>query len=75
MSFIDNNLDEIYDKKIVKDICNLRENLRIILKKDNINKFSKYNQEEFINWFNKKLEEYNVKNSTIFIEEITSGKF
>lgn len=57
-AFIDNNLDEIYDKKIIKQICNLRENLQIIPNQENITKYSKYDQEEFMNWFNKKIKNF-----------------
>lgn len=57
IAFIDNDLDEIYDRRIIKKICNLRENLRIIPKLDNMVKSSKYNQEEFMEWFNNKLKE------------------
>lgn len=59
IAFIDNNLDILYDKKLIKEICNSRDNLRIISQKDNGSKLGKYNQEEFINWFNQKLEKYN----------------
>ena len=55
-AFIDNNLDLIYDIKIIKEICNSRDNLRIINNKENKSKSSKYNQQEFLNWFNQKLE-------------------
>lgn len=55
IAFIDNNLDKLYDKRIIKKICNLRENLRIIKDDDNIIKSGKYNQEKFINWFNIKI--------------------
>ena len=58
VAFIDNDLDNIYGKVIIKKICNLRENLRIIPKKENGSKAGKYNQEEFMNWFNEKLTVY-----------------
>lgn len=58
VAFINNDLDLLYDKLTVKRICNLRENLQIIEKKDNISKFTKYNQEEFMFWFNDKIKEY-----------------
>ena len=51
IAFIDNNLDKIYNQTIVKEICNMRENLRIISKNENGSKSGKYNQEEFIEWF------------------------
>lgn len=54
-SFIDNDLDNIYDPLLIKNICNLRENLQIIHRTDNQSKSGKYNQEEFMNWFNSKL--------------------
>lgn len=50
-AFIDNNLDQLYNLKIIKAICNSRDNLQILLIEDNRNKNSKYNQEEFMNWF------------------------
>lgn len=59
IAFIDNNLDKIYDVKIIKEICNSKDNLRIVNNKENKSKFNRYNQEEFINWFNQKLEKYN----------------
>lgn len=55
IAFIDNDLDEIYDKLIIKKICNLRENLRIITREENGQKSGKYNQEEFMTWFSEKL--------------------
>jgi hypothetical protein len=58
VAFIDNNLDKEYNSKIVKQICNLRENLRIIPMNENKSKSGKYNQEEFMNWFNNKIKEY-----------------
>jgi hypothetical protein len=51
VAFIDNNLDILYNKKLIKEICNSRDNLRIIHKKDNGSKAGKYNQEEFMKWF------------------------
>lgn len=48
IAFIDNNLDKIYNHKLIKEICNLRENLRIIPQKENSDKHAKYNQEEFM---------------------------
>lgn len=54
-AFIDNDLDNIHGPLVVKGICNLRENLRIIPKSENGKKAGKYNQEEFIEWFNSKL--------------------
>lgn len=60
IAFIDNDLDKLYDKKIIKKICNLRENLRIITKEENLSKRAKYNQEEFMNWFNKKIKDYEI---------------
>ena len=59
IAFIDNNLDKIYNQTVIKEICNLRENLRIIPYKDNGSKGSKYNQEKFMNWFYNKLKEVN----------------
>lgn len=55
IAFIDNNLDELYDKKLIREICNSIDNLKIILKKDNESKGGKYNQEEFMKWFTNKL--------------------
>lgn len=55
IAFIDNDFDKIYDKYLIKKICNLRENLRIITCKENRLKSRKYNQEEFIKWFNKNI--------------------
>ena len=57
IAFIDNDFDKLYDKQIIKEICNLRENLRIIPKELNGSKGGKYNQEEFMNWFNSKVKE------------------
>ena len=56
-AFIDNNLDILYDKRLIKEICNSRDNLRIIPKEININKKDKYNQEEFMSWFQTKIKE------------------
>lgn len=56
-AFIDNNLDNIYGQKLIYNMCNLRENLRIISQKDNRTKAAKYNQENFLSWFNLKLKE------------------
>lgn len=58
IAFVDNNLDVLYGDKLVKKICNLRENLRIILKEENTSKGGKYNQEEFMAWFNEKIKIY-----------------
>lgn len=58
VAFVDNDLDKLYDPIIIKEICNLRENLRIIPKEENGSKAGKYNQEEFMNWFNEKLTVY-----------------
>jgi hypothetical protein len=58
IAFIDNDLDNIYGQTIVKEICNLRENLRIIPQKENGSKGGKYIQEEFMAWFNEKLTVY-----------------
>ena len=55
IAFIDNNLDNIYNKWVIKNICNSRENLRIISAKENGSKGSQYIQEEFMNWFNSKI--------------------
>jgi hypothetical protein len=55
IAFIDNNLDNIYDPILIKKICNLRENLRIIPKEINGSKGGKYIQEDFIKWFNLKI--------------------
>lgn len=57
IAFIDNDLDKKYDIKIVRKICNLRENLQILELSENVSKNGKYNQEEFIEWFNIKLQE------------------
>lgn len=63
MAFIDNDLDNIHNPVIIKEICNLRENLRIIPRTENGSKGSKYNQEEFMTWFNEKIKEYNTTNT------------
>jgi hypothetical protein len=55
VAFIDNNLDNIYSNKIIKELCNFRDNLRIIQKEDNKSKAGKYNQCEFLAWFENKL--------------------
>ena len=55
VAFIDNNLDRIYDKKLIYEICNSIDNLRIIPKEENTSKGGKYNQDEFMNWFENKL--------------------
>lgn len=57
VAFIDNNLDNIYGALFIKRICNLRENVRIISEKDNKSKSFKYNQQDFLDWFNLKLKE------------------
>lgn len=56
-AFIDNDLDINYDMDIIYKICNSRNNLQIITKKANIKKHGKYNQKQFINWFNIQLQE------------------
>jgi len=58
IAFIDNDLDNIYGLEVCKTISNLKENLKIISSKDNGSKGGKYNQEEFMNWFNDKIKEY-----------------
>lgn len=55
IAFIDNHLDKIYDIKIIKEICNSRDNLRIILKKENRSKSGKYNKQKFMEWFDEKI--------------------
>lgn len=55
VAFIDNSLDTVYNNTIIKKICNLRENLQIISKSENSSKSGKYNQEDFITWFENKL--------------------
>ena len=57
-AFIDNNLDNIHSPLIIKKIANIRENLRIISHEDNGSKGGKYNQEEFMKWFNNKINTY-----------------
>ena len=57
VAFIDNNLDNIYSNKIIKEICNSRNNLQIIPKIENSSKAGKYNKDEFINWFENKIKE------------------
>lgn len=61
LAFINNDLDIKYDKKIMKEICNSRENLRIIKKEENLKKHSKYNQEEFMYWFNEQIKNYTIE--------------
>lgn len=51
IAFIDNDLDKIYKSYQIKEICNSKDNLRIILNSENNSKNGKYNQEEFLNWF------------------------
>lgn len=55
IAFIDNDLDKLYKPDVIKEICNLRENLRIILNKDNNSKNGKYDQKEFMKWFGEKI--------------------
>lgn len=55
IAFIDNNLDNIYGKKVCQKIVNKRNNLRIISSKNNRSKGGMYNQEEFIKWFENQL--------------------
>lgn len=55
VAFIDNKLDQIYGISKVKKICNLRENLRIISKNENREKWGYYDQKEFMEWFNEKI--------------------
>jgi hypothetical protein len=62
-AFVDNDFDIKYDKAIIKSICNLRENLRIITRTENSDKRAKYNQDEFLTWFNLRLKEYENENS------------
>jgi hypothetical protein len=66
IAFVENNLDQMYDPSVVKKICNLRENIRIIPKKENGSKGGKYNQDEFINWFNDKL----ISNQVNVLEQV-----
>ena len=61
IAFIDNNLDKLYNQTIIKEICNLRENLRIVHQKENGSKSGKYNNDEFMNWFNQKTKNLNTK--------------
>ena len=61
VAFIDNDLDKKYDIKLIQEICNLRENLRIIPRAENGSKGGKYNQDEFMAWFNEKINLYNSK--------------
>ena len=58
IAFIDNNLDEIYGVIKIKEICNIRENLRIIHYKENCSKGCKYDQETFLYWFNYHINQY-----------------
>ncbi len=62
-AFIDNNLDNIYNETLIKEICNSRDNLRIILRKENRSKSGKYDQQDFLEWFNKKLLEQEITNA------------
>lgn len=62
-AFIDNNLDIKYDMKVVYEICNSIENLQILSKYDNLWKNSKYNNEEFLLWFNWKLTQRKIDNN------------
>ena len=55
IAFVDNDLDIKYGPDVVKNICNLRENLQILKREENGNKSGKYNQEEFMKWFEEKL--------------------
>ena len=57
VAFIDNDLDNIYGQTIIKEICNLRENLRIIPREENGSKGGKYTQDQFLQWFEEKLSE------------------
>lgn len=50
-AFIDNDLDIKFDKKIIKKICNCKENLQIITLGDNLNKSCHYDNDEFLKWF------------------------
>ena len=58
-AFIDNDLDKVYDVSLIQKICNSPDNLRILPKKENLKKGSKYIQEDFIKWFNLKILEEN----------------
>lgn len=62
VAFIDNDLDIKYNKCTIKEICNSRENLRILKSEENRDKWNKYNQDEFLEWFNKKLLEQEIIN-------------
>jgi len=55
-AFIDNDLDIKYNTFIVFWICNCSENLQFIPKDENQIKSGRYNQEEFIQWFNNMLQ-------------------
>lgn len=55
IAFIDNNLDNIYGETLIKELCNSRDNLRIILKEENGSKGGKYDREEFMKWFENKI--------------------
>lgn len=55
IAFIDNNLDIQYGEVFIKEICNSRDNLRIIHQKENGSKGGNYNQEEFMKWFKNKI--------------------
>lgn len=62
VAFIDNDLDKIYNPLIVKKICNLRENLRIITKEENGSKGGVYDSTEFLKWFENKYKSFkNIK--------------
>lgn len=63
IAFIDNDLDKLYDLNIIKEICNNTDNIRIIPRTENGSKGGKYNQEEFMTWFNEKIKEYNTTNT------------
>jgi hypothetical protein len=58
VAFVDNNLDNIYCKKLIKEICNNRDNLKIITRKENGYKGGKYNQDEFMSWFSEIIKKY-----------------
>ena len=66
IAFVDNNLDKIYGEPLIKKICNSRENLRIISRKNNGSKGGKYNQEQFLEWFNKKISGYSIHLNKIY---------
>jgi hypothetical protein len=57
IAFVENNLDNLYEPKIVKAICNSLDNLRIILRKENSDKRAKYDTEKFMDWFNEKYQQ------------------